>query len=791
MKRHALSVFFALLSAGALAGVAAAQSPAPASHGAENWGMLQRYCLDCHNFEDWAGGVAFDTMNPEGIPDDAAVWEEALKKLRGRLMPPAGEVQPEQQEIDAFVAWMEAELDGAAHGPRAGHVPVQRLTRTEYAIAVKGLVDVDVDPEALLPTEIEVEGFENIAEALSVSPAFLEQYISAARHVARLAIGEPEPKQASVYYLSPGGRQATHQDGFPLGTRGGMRFDHTFPADGEYRFNILDVDAGLYPRALEFEHTLVMLIDGEEVFRTQIGGEDDLRLVDVEGPAGRQALIERISNIPAHVPAGGHEVLVTFIERSWAQTDHVNGGGVRQNVPRLIDGIEVNGPFEPSGLSMSASREKVFVCYPESADQERACAETIAADLARRAYRRPATEADVAELMPFYETGRASAGGFDTGIEQLLTAVLASPRFLYRAVTPSPDMADADVYPLDDLELASRLSFFLWSQGPDDALIDLAAAGTLSDPDVLDAQVRRMLADDRASAVVDTFALNWLNLDDLNEVQPEDRSFNAAMRENFEREIELFLASVLLEDRSVVDLVTADYTFLNENLARHYGVDGVFGPQWRRVTLEDETRWGLLGKGAVLLRTSYGDRTSPVLRGAWVLEKIWGTPPAPPPPNVETDLSTPDGDLPTTVRARLEAHRADASCNACHGIIDPPGLALENFDVTGRWRDIDRTANAPIDASSVLSSGAHISGPADLRDLLARRPEQFVQNLTEKLMMHALGREIEHHDMPQVRAIVRDAADDGYTLSAIVLGIVGSDAFRLQAAPELASLSEG
>jgi hypothetical protein len=425
------------------------------------------------------------------------------------------------------------------------------------------------------------------------------------------------------------------------------------------------------------------------------------------------------------------------------------------------------------------------VCTPETAHQEQACAERITANLARRAFRRPIDQDDIDRLMPFYEAG-ASDGGFDAGIEQMVTAVLASPDFLYRAIVPPQDAGGAEPHALDDLELASRLSFFLWSQGPDDELLELAAAGKLRSSDVMTAQVERMLADPRAETLVTGFALRWLNVDELDAVDPDDRlfpGFNDELREDFATELELFLRSILLEDENVQQLLTADHTFLNERLARHYGIASVRGAQFRRVTLEDEARRGLLGKAAVLLRTSYGDRTSPVLRGAWVLEKLMGTPPAPPPPNVETDLSTPEGERPKTVRARLEQHRTDQSCNGCHGVIDPYGLALENFTVTGQWRDFDSAAGAPIDAGTVLPGGVAIDGPVELRQALLRRPDQFVQALTQKLMMYALGRELEYHDMPQVRAVVRAAAQRNYRLSAIVAGIVSSDAFRMQALP--------
>jgi hypothetical protein len=764
--------------------------------------LIQTHCLECHNTTDWAGGLALDTLDVSHTDQDPEAWEKAINKLRGRLMPPAGEKQPSQADVDAFVAYLESSMDAAAKNRHVGHVPIQRLNRTEFAASVKSLVGVDINPKQVLPTEIEVEGFNNIAGALGISPTFMEQYLSAARDVARRAVGEPVPKMASVFYGGGGGgggqagpgsiTQYTHKDGYPLGTRGGVSFTHVFPADGEYRFNFMEgdsIDAGLYPRGMETAATLVILVDGKEVARREIGGPDDLAIADRDGPKGREALVAKLSGIPAQIKAGAHTVTATFIERSLALSNDSTAGGFGRGkvsgMPIIRDGIQVVGPYGPQGLSLSSSRAKIFVCQPKQASEEQPCAERIARNLATKAFRRPVTDADVKLLMKFYATGRAEPGGFDAGVTELVTAILSSPDFLYRAISTSPDQSR----PLNDLELASRLSFFLWNQGPDEQLIGLAASKQLSDPKVLNAQVERMLKDSRAQALVENFALSWLNLDELEQVEPADPAFNADMRKNFETEIRLFLASVLLENRSVLDLINADYTFVNESLARQYGIPGVFGQQFRRVTLKDENRWGLLGKGAVLLRTSYGDRTSPVLRGAWVLERVMGTPPAPPPPNAATDLSVPPGQKPTTVRARLEAHRTNKTCLACHGLIDPPGLALENFDVTARWRTVDAAAKEPIDASTQLTSGVVLRGPADLRRFLSSRQDQFPTTVTKRAMMYALNREIEYFDMPQVRQIVRDAAASNYTFAAIVTGIVNSDAFRRQG-PEKAHESK-
>jgi mono/diheme cytochrome c family protein len=773
-----------ILASGLAQGQVAADPTQPFGH------LVNTNCVKCHNADDWAGSLAMDTLDLKSPGQDPEIWEKAIGKLRGRLMPPAGQEQPAQSDIDSFVAYLESSVDAAAKIRRVGHVPIQRLNRAEFAASVKELVGVDVDPRQVLPTEIEVEGFSNIAGALGISPSFMEQYLSAARRVAQRAVGEPVPKMASVFYRGggggggqrgPGADQTSHKDGFPLGTRGGMRFVHVFPADGEYRFNFLDadnIDAGLYPRGMETEATLLILVDGKEVARKQIGGPEDMTLTEKEGPRGRAAIVAKLTGIPAHIKAGSHEVMATFIERSWAASNDATGGGRVSGMPIIRDGIQVVGPFAPEGLSLSDSRARIFVCRPTTESEQRPCAQQIARHLGTQAFRRPVTDADMTSLMKFYAIGEAEPGGFDSGVTEMVTAILSSPDFLYRAIQSSPTPTESRQ--LNDLELASRLSFLIWNQGPDAPLLKLAEDKRLTDGATLKAQVERMLKDQRAQSLVENFALSWLNLDELEQIEPQDPSFNGGMRNNFETEIRLFLASVLLENRSVLDLVNADYTFVNESLARHYGITDVFGPQFRRVTLQNENRWGLLGKGAVLLRTSYGDRTSPVLRGAYVLDRIVGTPPTPPPPGVVTDLSIHEGQKPTTVRARLELHRTNPTCKGCHGLIDPPGLALENFDATGRWRDLDAAAKVPIDATTTLTSGLVLHGPADLRRFLVRRADQFPTTVTKRLMMYALNREIEFYDMPQVRQIVRSAAANNYTFASILIGVVNSDAFRRQ-----------
>ncbi len=755
--------------------------------------LLTTYCFTCHSTRAKIGGLALDSLDLNAAADDARTWEKALRKLRGHLMPPPGNPQPPQKDVDSFVAWMENTLDSHPKGPKAGYVPIERLNRTEYATAVKALVGVDVNPKDVLPQDIQVDGFDNIADALSVSPAFLDQYISAARHVAHLAIGDPAGHVANVKYTIAAIQNS--DEPLPLGTRGGVRFKHTFPADGEYRISILDVGVGLYTSQMENASTLVMMIDGKIVFRKTVGGPADQALADRKAAEARAAILERFSKIPVQLQAGVHDIVVTFIDRADVESDENVGtgfGGIgvlgfgtgNGRMARLGDGIEIVGPFNASGVSKTASRALIFVCDPQKLG-EPACAKRITENLARRAFHRPATSEDVARLMPFYEAGREGGGSFDQGIEQVVAAVLASPDFLYRTIRGWQESSANGEFALTDLELASRLSFFLWNTGPDEQLLNLAAAGGLTKPGAMEKQVRRMLADPKASSLVTSFAMKWLNLTTLDSVQPDPKlfpGFNEQLRHDFSKEAEAFVGSIILQDRSVVELLTSDHTFLNERLARHYGISGVFGPQFREVTLTEKERAGLLGKAAVLMRTSYGDRTSPVLRGAWVLDKLVGTPPTPPPPNTATDLSQKAGELPKTVRARLEQHRNKASCNQCHGVIDPTGLALENFDAIGEWRTMDHQAKAPIDAKTVLPNGVAINGPMELKAQLVDRPNTFTEAFTEKLMMYALNRELEYFDMPQIRAVVRAAAKDNYKFSSIVLGIVNTDAFRKQGA---------
>jgi mono/diheme cytochrome c family protein len=752
------------------------------------------YCTTCHSSQAEIGGLALDNLNVDAVANDAAIWEKAVRKLRGRLMPPPGAKQPEQKEVDSLIEYLETKLDANTTLSRAAYVGVQRMSRTEYIAAVKALVGVDVKTKDILPQDTTIGGFDNIASGLGVSPAFVEQYVEAARVIAKQAVGDFSVDD--VTYLASANRGA---EAMPLGLRdGGIRVKHNFTSDGEYRFQIHfpDQTLGLYTANLENEATVVLMIDGKVVFKKAIGGVDDLMLNNRKAGDGRAQIQARFDKIPIQVQAGIREVVVGFVERSgFESTSYLAGGGLGGGAvfagsgglqPLFRDDpnsfVQIKGPYNPTGIS-TLSRSLIYVCDPQKAG-EAPCAKQIAENLARRAFRRPTTEEDLAVLMAFYEAGRKEKD-FDRGVERLVAAVLANPEFLYRAIQgQQAAMAKAGEVALNEYELATRLSYFLWNTGPDEELFKLAATKELSKPAVLDAQVKRMLADPRAASLATNFAMKWLGLDGIEGIKPDQQiytSFNDQLKRDLVTEAQTFIQSVLLENRPLVELLTSDQTYLNDRVARHYGITDVTGSQFRWVRLTDKNRFGLLGKGAVLIKTSYPDRTSPVLRGAWVLDKIIGTPPTPPPPGVETDLNQKPGETPKTVRARLEQHRANATCRQCHGVIDPMGLALENFDAVGQFRTADsRAANAPIDASTVLTSGRTIDGPAELREFLAGAPSRFALSFAEKLMMYSVNRPLEYSDMPQVRAVVRGAAKENYTLSSIVQGIVRSDAFLKQ-----------
>jgi hypothetical protein len=759
---------------------------------AAHWPMLKQYCSKCHNAEDWAGSIAFDTMSPGAIPDDADVWEHAVGKLRGRLMPPPGKPQPPTPELKSFVSWMEATLDQASaeRPPNPGFVALHRLNRKEYANAVADLLAVKVDASGLLPQDDIGDGFDNVANVLQVSPSFLDNYLTAARLVATDALGDPAAKPVGVQFTAKGGdNQQFHEEGLPLGTRGGLVADADFPADGEYELNIGNLAVALWVYNMEFQHTVVATLDGAKFFETKIGGEEDMKAIDQKQDPAVDAINARLKKIRFHATAGPHKVAVTFVHRTFAESDDkleqtIRGGG-QDRVLRLAS-FEVRGPFSPTGVSDTVSRRRIFVCRPHAEAEEQPCAEQIISKLAREAYRRPITTADMQPLLKFYRTGRKEHD-FDAGIRMALTAILASPNFLYRAEPTPVNASDGSSYRVNDLELASRLSFFLWSSLPDDELVNVATNGHLHEPDVLAHQVKRMLADPRSRTLATNFAFQWLNINKLAEIEPDPKMFPYAgdPREDYRTEIRLFVDSVFREDRSVLDLMTANYTFLNERLALLYGINNVKGSAFRRVTLTDPNRFGLLGKGAILMASSYPNRTSPVLRGAWILERVTGTPPHAPPASVPSLKENKLGEHAHTVRELMAQHRDNPSCFACHGVLDPLGESLENFDAVGVWRVKDRFAGSVIDASGKLPDGTNINGPVDLRNALVSDPTQFVQTLTEKLMTYATGRTIEPSDMPTVRQIVRNAAHDNYRFSSLVMNIVNSDAFQMRRVPKM------
>jgi hypothetical protein len=722
--------------------------------------LLDQYCVTCHNQRSKTAGLTFDTMDLSHAGADAAVWERAVRKLRGGMMPPPGSKRPDQATVDSFLASLEASLDqAAAANPNPGSVQLHRLNRLEYANAMRDMFAVDVDAAALLPTDDISNGFDNIAKVLKVSPSFLDQYITAARAVTLKAIGTPPPSKPVTEPLT-----ATPGDpnDLPLGARGGTVVEHLFPYDGEYEFR---APAG----------GAVLLLDGAKLPTT--------------GRVAIKAGIHKIATVtPARSFAESESLLASLIPGAGGGAAFGGGGGGGGRGGRGGGGgLQVTGPYNPTGAPVETpNRQRIFVCKPANESDETACATKIFSNVAHRAFRRPVTDKDLAAPLAFFKEGRA-VGDFEAGIQNGLIAIVASPKFLYRAEPPPQNLKPGAIYRVSDLDLASRLSFFLWSSIPDDELLSLAEQGKLKEPKVYEQQVRRMLADPKSKTLVTNFGFEWLRVREVDKLDPDIiiyPNFDANLRTAFKREMEMFLESVFREDHSVLDLLTANYTFANERLAAHYQIPDVRGEQFRRVTLPDSKRYGLLGKGAILMVTAYPNRTSPVLRGAYILESITGTPPSPPPPNVPPFKENKDGEAAHTVREIMEQHRANPTCNACHGVMDPLGFSLENFDTIGAWRAKDRFAGTVIDASGKLVDGTPVAGPDDLRNALMKRPEQFVQTMTEKMLIYGLGRTLEPYDMPAIRRIVRDAARSQYRFSALVMGIATSPAFQLSKVPE-------
>jgi hypothetical protein len=748
--------------------------------------LLDRYCVTCHNQKLKTGGLMLDRIDLDKPAEGAEAWEKVIRQLRGGMMPPQGMPRPDKATLDSFVSWLEESIDRAA-SQNPGRDPLHRLNRTEYANAIRDLLDLRIEVNDLLPADDEANGFDNIADVLKVSPSLLEQYLAAARQIAALAVGDPSIKPISqVFRVPPDMAQDGHIEGLPLGTRGGILIHYNFPLDAEYDFSVkLLRNIVGYITGLEWPHQLEISIDGERVFLAPVGGEEDNKLMDSNLGIAGDALDARLKK-RVRVTAGPHAVAVAFLRKSSTESDEPLQPFTRDldlqnmNGIPLIDYVDISGPYQPSGSGDTPSRRRIFSCRPAAASDELPCAKKILTTLARRAYRRPINDQDLELLLSFYQAGR-NRGTFDSGVESGLRLMLADPKFLFRASPDPANLAPGTIYPVSDLELASRLSFFLWSSIPDDQLLDTAAQGKLRDPAVLEQEVRRMLADARAEALVTDFAGQWLFLRNLKSAIPDREEFpnwDDNLRQAFRRETELFFQSIVREDRSVIDLLNADYTFVNERLARHYGIPNIYGSQFRRVRVSDENRRGLLGQGSVLTVTSYPNRTSPVLRGKWILENILGTPPPAPPPNVPALKENTEGAKPLTMRALLDLHRQNATCATCHKILDPLGFSLENFDAIGQWRT--KEADGPVDASGELADGTKVDGPVALRNAVLSRSSQFAGTLTEKLLTYALGRGLEYYDTPVVRSIAREAAAKDYRFSAIVLGIARSVPFSMK-----------
>ena len=767
------------------------QAPAPQSEQA----LVKQYCVTCHNARTQTGGLSLEALDPAATASHSDVWEKVIMKLRGGMMPPVGMPRPAEATLQGFAASLEQRIDAQAlTSPDPGHKPIHRFNRTEYRNAVRDLLDLEVDVMDLLPADDESHGFDNIAGVLRVSSSLLEQYLTAARRVSSLAVGTDTEVVRLAYRVPPDDSQQDEVDGLGLGTRGGLRFRHNFPHDAEYELAIgLMRNFHGYITGLEFAHRVEIAIDGEQVFSAQVGGPADNLASDRNMSAAAEAIHERLK-ARVRVAAGPHDVGVTFFRRNRAQSDeplqlHERHHDLQDmNGLPIVEQVTLTGPFNPTGPGDTPSRRRIFTCRPSTSAQEASCARTILTGLARRAYRRPVTADDLDPLMELYEAARAEGSTFDARIEQALRLVLASPKFLFRVETP-PATARG-VAPISDLELASRLSFFLWSSIPDEDLLRLAEQGRLDEPAVLQAQVERMLKDPKSRALVDSFATQWLRLRNLRSHSPiahDFPNFDNELREAFRIETELFFGSIIREDRSVLDLLNADYTYVNERLARHYGIPNVYGSHFRRVTVKQDARRGLLGQGSILTVTSYPNRTSPVLRGKWVLENILGTPPPSPPQDVPDIEENHPGQEARSLRARLEAHRRNPTCASCHRVMDPLGFALENFDGLGQWRE--KEPGGAIDPTGQLADGTPIDGPVALRKAVLARREMFVRTLTEKLMTYGLGRGMELGDRPLVRAIARDAAARDYRWSAIVLGIVRSAPFQMKKAQESATLA--
>jgi hypothetical protein len=747
--------------------------------------VIQRYCAGCHNTKSKTSGLELDVLSQQAISQHPEAWEKVVRRMRARYMPPAGVPRPDEKTYNAVVASIESQLDQAAAAkPNPGRPEsFHRLNRTEYKNAIRDLLDLEVDVSSLLPSDEVSHGFDNVSTG-DLSPSLLERYLSAARKISRLAVGLPARSPGgTTVHLPPDLTQEEHLNDLPLGTRGGMVVQHTFPLDAQYEIQLrLARDRnehveGLY--GVYREHQVELMLDGERV---------KLFTTKRPGSGSDHSVVDQDMNVRLFVKAGPHSIAVAFPKKpsvlleTERQPYQAHFNMDRHPRPRpAVYSVTVNGPYEAKGPGETPSRRRIFSCRPETATEESACARRILMTLMRRAYRRPVTETDLAVPMKFYQQARTQ-DGFEGGIEMALRAVLVSPEFLFRVEQDPAGVAPKTAYRLSDLELASRLSFFLWSSIPDDELLDTAIAGTLKTPAVLEKQVRRMLADPRSKVLATNFAEQWLYLRNLSSATPDMRifaGFDDNLRQAFRQETELFFESIMREDRSVLDLLRANYSFVNERLAKHYGIPNVYGSRFRRVTFDKGSlRGGLLRHGSVLTVTSYATRTSPVIRGKWILENLLGVVPPPPPAAVPALKEKHDDGKLLTMRERLAQHRDNPACSSCHKLMDPVGFALENYDAVGRWRDID--AAVAIDAAGGLPDGSQFNGVTGLEQAILARPEIFAGTFTEKLLTYALGRGIEPSDAPAVRQIVRGAQPQDYRFSSFILQIVSSSPFQMR-----------
>jgi mono/diheme cytochrome c family protein len=754
--------------------------------GATNPGVIGQYCVGCHSQRLKTGGLVLEGLDASKASDNADVWEKVVRKLRTNAMPPPGLPQPDPAARQNLIAHLTDQLDHAAEAhPNPGRPVLHRLNRAEYANAIRDLLALNVDAAALLPPDDSAYGFDNISDALGLSPALQEHYLSAALKIGALAVGDPHVTPGSeTYRIKQDLSQNQHIEGMPIGTLGGTRVLYNFPLDGEYIFQAKLYRTNLnIMRGLSTEHQVEFAVDGTRVRLATLGGPADLAAL-FEAPTDTGDAIDARLRVRIPVKAGPHEVTAAFLQGPMVAIPDRLQPYIRSSVDNFdwaglphMQTFSITGPFDAKGPGDTPARRRIFICHAP----DNACAKQIVSTLARRAYRQPVTDADLKILMNFYDSGRKD-GGFEAGIETALQRILASPKFVFR-VERDPAALPA-IHRVSDVELASRLSFFLWSSIPDDDLLNAASQGTLEDPVVLEREVRRMLADPKAEALVSNFAGQWLHLRNVPNVLPNSDlfpDFDENLRQSMRRETELLFESMIHEDRGVLNLLTADYTFVNERLARHYGIPDIYGSRFRRVEITDEARKGLLGQASILAVTSHAERTSPVVRGKFILENILGMPVPPPPPDVPPLKATEAGEQPKTIREQMAEHRANPACATCHKIMDPIGFSLENFDAVGAWRA--REPGGPIDASGQLADGTKVDGVAGLRDAIVRRPDMFASTLTEKLLTYGLGRGLDYYDMPAVRSIVRDAAQSNYRFSAIVIGIVRSTPFQMRAAP--------